>query len=257
MRKYHERALDTFVSEPFRAIDWQLQGMTLTDDKVWGTAEEWTALINRVRAIPRYLNSAQAQLLIGVKANHVPDRRMLERDGLATSEANDKFFAETLPALVSAHPGVYHGMGLRDLADQMFGQLKASRQTYWLAEAFSTLPRPMLSPRDAYQRLIRSHIEQVPLEELANRILATSVVPYPPGIPMLMPGETTGPMDGPHLSYLRALASWDERFPGFGHDTHGISNRNGTYWVQCVKGMFHETSRTHTDRHPELVGGAA
>jgi arginine/lysine/ornithine decarboxylase len=165
--------------------------------------------------------------------------------------------AETLPALVRAHPGVYHGMGLRDLADQMFAQLKASRQTYWLAEAFSTLPRPMLSPRDAYQRLIRSHIEQVPLEELANRILATSVVPYPPGIPMLMPGETTGPMDGPHLSYLRALASWDERFPGFGHDTHGISNRNGTYWVQCVKGMFHETSRTHSDRHPELVGGAA
>jgi arginine/lysine/ornithine decarboxylase len=165
--------------------------------------------------------------------------------------------AETLPALVRAHPGVYHGMGLRDLADQMFGQLKASRQTYWLAEAFSTLPRPVLSPRDAYQRLIRSHIEQVPLEELADRVLATSIVPYPPGIPMLMPGEAAGPVDGPHLSYLRALASWDERFPGFGHDTHGISNRNGTYWVQCLKGMFHEASRTRSDRHSELVGGSA
>ena len=57
---------------------------------------------------------------------------------------------------------------------------------------------------------------------LADRVLATSVVPYPPGIPMLMPGESTGPDDGPYLSYLRALQGWDARFPGFGHDTHGV-----------------------------------
>ena len=44
-----------YVSDPFRAIDWQLQGMTQTGDKVYGTAEEWTLLINRVRSIPRYL----------------------------------------------------------------------------------------------------------------------------------------------------------------------------------------------------------
>ena len=42
------------------------------------------------------------------------------------------------------------------------------------------------------------------------------VVPYPPGIPMLMPGEATGPADGPYLGYLKALAAWDARFPGYG-----------------------------------------
>jgi arginine/lysine/ornithine decarboxylase len=52
---------------------------------------------------------------------------------------------------------------------------------------------------------------------------------------MLMPGESTGADDGPYLSYLRALASWDARFPGFGHDTHGVENRNGIYVVQCLK----------------------
>ena len=46
--------------------------------------------------------------------------------------------------------------------------------------------------------------------------------------------EETGRDDGPYLSYLRALAHWDHRFPGFGHDTHGVENRGGTSYVQCL-----------------------
>jgi uncharacterized protein (DUF885 family) len=105
VRKYEERALDSYVSEPFRAIDWQLQGMTNADQKTAGTAEEWTAVVNRLRAIPRYLNTAQAQLTIGVDAHHTPDRRMLERDGLSTAEANAKYFGDTLTALANERMG--------------------------------------------------------------------------------------------------------------------------------------------------------
>ena len=140
--------------------------------------------------------------------------------------------AQVLPGLTSDG---YVGVGLRDLADQMFAQLKESRQTHWLAEAFSTLPTPVMTPNAAYQYLVRDEIEHVPLDQLADRVLATSVVPYPPGIPMLMPGESTGADDGPYLGYLRALSAWDKRFPGFGHDTHGVENRDGVYYVQCLK----------------------
>jgi arginine/lysine/ornithine decarboxylase len=143
--------------------------------------------------------------------------------------------AEVLPQIVAANPDTYGRLGLRDLANQMFEQLEHTRQTQWLACAFSTLPTPVLSPNAAYQHLVRADIERVPLDRLAHRVLATSVVPYPPGIPMLMPGEATGADDGPYLSYLRALASWDRRFPGFGHDTHGIENSGGLYHVQCLK----------------------
>jgi arginine decarboxylase len=143
--------------------------------------------------------------------------------------------AEVLPHLVSGNPDTYAGLGLSDLADQMFAQLKESRQTHWLAEAFSTLPKLVMTPNAAYQELVRDHIEHVPLEDLAHRVLATSIVPYPPGIPMLMPGESTGPAAGPYLSYLRALWAWDRRFPGFGHDTHGVEKRDGTCYVQCLK----------------------
>jgi arginine decarboxylase len=148
---------------------------------------------------------------------------------------NNTSLAEVLPDLASGYPDVYGSIGLRDLADQMFTMLKETRQTHWLSEAFSTLPTPVMTPNAAYQHLVKDEIEHVPLDKLANRVLATSVVPYPPGIPMLMPGEATGPADGPYLSYLQALAAWDRRFPGYGHDTHGVENRDGVYYVQCLK----------------------
>jgi arginine/lysine/ornithine decarboxylase len=74
---------------------------------------------------------------------------------------------------------------------------------------------------------------------------------------MLMPGENIGAADGPYLSYLRALQSWDERFPGFGHDTHGVENIRGTYHIYCLKqpqrmrGVAHE-GKAVTDEHAHI-----
>ncbi|MDE1905358.1 MAG: hypothetical protein KGH75_02755, partial [Rhodospirillales bacterium] len=62
-------------------------------------------------------------------------------------------------------------------------------------------------------------------------IAATALVPYPPGIPLVMPGESLGESDGPVLRYLTALRSFDRQFPGFGHDTHGIDLEAGDYYA--------------------------
>ena len=44
-----------------------------------------------------------------------------------------------------------------------------------------------------------------------------------------------------------AKTFWDERFPGFGHDTHGVENREGDYYVQCLrKGSGPETETRRT-----------
>ena len=126
-------------------------------------------------------------------------------------------------------------MGLRDLADEMFDQLKSSNLLKCQADAFSELPMPVLTPADTYSKLVHNEIEQVPVDKLAHRILATGIVPYPPGIPMLMPGENVGGEDSPYISYLRALQAWDRRFPGFSHETHGVENKDGTYFVYCLK----------------------
>jgi uncharacterized protein (DUF885 family) len=99
VRKYQERALDTYVSEPFRALDWQLQGMSQTGAGTYGSPEEWALVVRRVNAVPKFLAVAQEQLEAGVKSRRTPDRRMLVRDGLNTSAANARYFADTLPAL--------------------------------------------------------------------------------------------------------------------------------------------------------------
>jgi arginine decarboxylase len=140
-----------------------------------------------------------------------------------------------LPNLIPSAPDQYGAMGLRDLSDEMFEHYVRSNQMHHLQQAFSSLPAPHMSPADAYRCLVRNQVERVKLDEVANRIVATSVVPYPPGIPMLMPGESTGAADGPYVGYLRALRDWDRRFPGFTHETHGVELRDGEHYLQCLK----------------------
>ena len=142
---------------------------------------------------------------------------------------------EVLTDIVAAAPERYAGMGLRDLADEMFAQMKETNQLKVQDAAFSTIPVPVLTPADTYFKLVHDEVEQVAVDKMANRIVATGVVPYPPGIPMLMPGENVGGNDSPYLGYLRALQAWDRRFPGFGHETHGVENKDGTYYVYCLK----------------------
>jgi len=142
---------------------------------------------------------------------------------------------EVLPPEVLGLQGWYAGLGLRDLAAEMFALMKDTNLLALQARAFSTLPTPALTPAETYSRLVHNEVEQVELEDLAGRIVATGIVPYPPGIPLLMPGEQAGDDDSPHLGYLRALQAWDRRFPGFTHDTHGVENVGGTYRVHCLK----------------------
>lgn len=141
----------------------------------------------------------------------------------------------TIPSLVADHPDRYTGMGLRDLADTMFQAMDQLKTTANMAAGFSVLPRPDMSPVNAYERLVQGDVEQVTLAELAGRTVATGVVPYPPGIPLLMPGENAGAADGPLLGYLKALESYDLRFPGFTHDTHGVEVEEGVYRIYCLR----------------------
>src|SRR6476646_2876941 len=63
-----------------------------------------------------------------------------------------------------------------------FRALQAVEPDASLAAAFSSLPVPEMLPADAYRRLVRNQVERVPLDHAANRVVATSVVPYPPGV---------------------------------------------------------------------------
>jgi len=97
--RHQERSLDSYVDEPFRGVDWQIQGMTSTGAATYGTEAEWQAVIARTRAIPAYLAAAEKQLAAGVTAQNTPDWRMLRDHGLQAPVADAEYFSKTLPAL--------------------------------------------------------------------------------------------------------------------------------------------------------------
>jgi arginine decarboxylase len=143
--------------------------------------------------------------------------------------------AEVVPGVAAAAPDRYAGMGLKDLGDEMWAHMKKSRQGHWQAQAYATLPTPEMTPRRAFQRLMAGEVEKVPLGEMADRIVAVGVIPYPPGIPIVMPGENLGKADGPWLTYLRILQEYGHRFPGFAKEVEGTEEKEGVYHVYCVK----------------------
>jgi len=97
--RHQERCLDTYVDEPFRGVDWQIQGMTPTGADTYGTPAEWQRVIARTRAVPAYLAAAEKQLAAGVAARNTPDQRVLLQYGLHGTTADAEYFARTLPAL--------------------------------------------------------------------------------------------------------------------------------------------------------------
>lgn len=142
---------------------------------------------------------------------------------------------EVFPHLVNSHRERYGGMDLRSLSDEMHAFRRECGICRLLLEAFSSLPDPAVPYADAYAALVRGEVDLVPLSEAEDRIVATGIYPYPPGIPVLAPGERTGPKDGPVLRYLTSLEDFDSRFPGFEHTIHGVGNVRGEYMIYCMR----------------------
>jgi uncharacterized protein (DUF885 family) len=102
-RKYHQRAVDTYTTEPFRGIDWQLQQMQDLGNGLRGTEAEWKHVVSRVESIPAYLDRAKANLTAGKRAGNVPDWRMVRRNGIESSISSVEYFRKTLPETAAGY----------------------------------------------------------------------------------------------------------------------------------------------------------
>ena len=143
--------------------------------------------------------------------------------------------AEALPEIAAQYPDRYRNVGLRDLGDELFEYLRENRPGDLLNAAFKDLPEADMTPRAAYERLVTGEVEAVSVDEIANRTAANAVMPYPPGIPMLMSGENFGGPNSPQIGYLRSMQNREQRFPGFSGVIEGAELVDGTYHVLCVK----------------------
>jgi arginine/lysine/ornithine decarboxylase len=145
-----------------------------------------------------------------------------------------------MPDLVSSAPDRYAGMGLRDLADEMQAAMIKTQLLHSMDDAFTMLPDAIMSPRKTYGELVRGNVEQIQVSDMLDRVVAVQLVPYPPGIPIMMPGEKVSQDKRAVVDYLLALQTFDTQFPGFEHDTHGIeierdADGKAVYMVYCLK----------------------
>lgn len=137
-----------------------------------------------------------------------------------------------LPDFVHKFP-LYERIGLKNLCTQIHNVYKQNDVARLTTEMYLSPMIPAMRPADAFAKMAHREIERVKLDDLDGRITAVLLTPYPPGIPLLIPGEC---FNQTIIRYLKFARDFNNKFPGFETDIHGLVKReDGKYYVDCVK----------------------
>jgi arginine decarboxylase len=141
-----------------------------------------------------------------------------------------------MPEFVCAHPA-YERMGLRDLCDAIHSVYKANDVARLTTEMYLSEMEPVLTPAAAYAKMTHWEVDRVRIDDIDGRVSAVLLTPYPPGIPLLIPGER---INAKIVNYLKFAREFNAKFPGFETDIHGlvkVKNNGATeYFLDCVRG---------------------
>lgn len=148
--------------------------------------------------------------------------------------------SESLPELVEKYPQRYSkDTGLKDHCREVHEYIKSHNMLELLHGAFEALPEQAMNPTAAYRNVVAKNVEYVELKEIGGRVPAVMVVPYPPGIPVIMGGEIFNKRSKAICDYLKALEDFENRFPGYEREIHGVEKlkRDGKirFRIMCVK----------------------
>ena len=140
-----------------------------------------------------------------------------------------------LPEFCAKHPR-YERVGLRDLCQQIHDMYKANDVARVTTEMYLSDMAPAMKPSDAYAKMAHREIDRVEIDDLEGRIASVLLTPYPPGIPLLIPGER---FNRTIVQYLQFARTFNEKFPGFETDIHGlvkdVVDGRAHYHVDCVR----------------------
>lgn len=141
---------------------------------------------------------------------------------------------KVLPEFVQKHPR-YERVGLKDLCTQIHEVYKSNDVARLTTEMYLSDMIPAMKPTDAFAKMAHRKIDRVAIDALEGRVTAVLLTPYPPGIPLLIPGEQFNKVI---VNYLRFARDFNERFPGFETDVHGlvkeVNEGKASYYVDCV-----------------------
>ena len=148
---------------------------------------------------------------------------------------NNQPLWRVMPEFVAAHPR-YERVGLRDLCVRIHEMYKKHDIARLTTEMYLSPMEPAMKPADAWARTAHREIDRVSIDELEGRITSVLLTPYPPGIPLLIPGER---FNRTIVNYLFFAREFNRTFPGFETDIHGlVATGDGDeldYAVDCVR----------------------
>jgi arginine decarboxylase len=140
-----------------------------------------------------------------------------------------------LPEFCAQHPR-YERMGLRDLSQEIHEMYSRGDVARLTTDMYLSDLQPAMNPTEAYSHIAHRKTERVAIDDLEGRIATALVTPYPPGIPLLIPGER---FNRKIVEYLRFTRQFNAAFPGFDTDVHGLVEERlaaggSRYYVDCV-----------------------
>jgi arginine/lysine/ornithine decarboxylase len=95
-----------------------------------------------------------------------------------------------------------------------------------------------MTPSDAFGRLVDGEVELVPLDALRERTSAVLGVLYPPGIPVIMPGERFDQDIQPIIRFLQIFGEWADAFPGFENEMQGVTLAEDEGGMRPYRGVY-------------------
>ncbi|MBV2130002.1 arginine/lysine/ornithine decarboxylase [Arsukibacterium indicum] len=140
-----------------------------------------------------------------------------------------------MPEFVAKHPR-YEKVGLRDLCQQIHNIYRQFDVAKVTTEMYLSTIETAMTPADAWAKMAHREIERVSIDDIAGRVTAMLVTPYPPGIPLMVPGER---FNATIVNYLKFTRAFNGQFPGFETDVHGLVRETvageSQYFIDVVK----------------------
>lgn len=147
---------------------------------------------------------------------------------------NDVPIREAMPDLFKLDPVFYINMSLQQLTRGLHRVMRKRDLPKLMYHAYDDLPEMEYTPYQAFQKNLRGETHEVPLAELLGQVSADMILPYPPGVPLVMPGEKVTEKSAAVLDYLNMLCETGELFPGFDTEIHGAYRRKDGYYVKVL-----------------------
>ncbi len=147
--------------------------------------------------------------------------------------------SEVFPDMVKSWPEHYAHKGLKEHANDVHSYYKEHHILDRMQDAFQVIPDQAMKPAEAYHAVVRKTVEYVELDDMMGRIPAVMMVPYPPGIPIMMGGEMMNEKARTIFDYLKLRQDFENDFPGYESDIHGVERieRDGKKFFKtlCIK----------------------